>query len=50
MYLAGYSFFTAVKLSGEITSRAVRYAKESKRERRMGISLVPVMEDVRKIL
>ena len=50
MCLAGYSFFTAVKLSGEITSRAVRYAKESKRERRMGISLVPVMEDVRKIL
>ena len=50
MYLAGYSFFTSVKLSGEITSRAVRYAKESKRERRMGISLVPVMEDVRKIL
>lgn len=49
IFLSGYSFFPSVKMSGEITSRAIRYAKESERERRMGISLIPVMEDIRKV-
>ncbi len=44
------SFFPSVKVSGEITTRAVEYAKVTKRERRMGISLIPVMNDIRKIL
>ena len=50
LYLSGYSFFPSVKMSGEMTTRAIRYAKESKRERRLGISLVPVMNDIREVL
>ena len=50
LHLAGYSYFPSVRMSGEMTTRAIRYAKETKRERRMGISLVPVMNDIREVL
>lgn len=49
-FLGDYSFFPSVKMSGEITTRAIRYAKETKRERRLGISLLPVMSDIREVL
>lgn len=50
LHLAGYSYFPSARMSGEMTTRAIRYAKETKRERRMGISLVPVMNDIREVL
>lgn len=49
LLLSENSFFPSVRLSGEITTRALRYNKEIKRERRLGINLSSVMNDIRSL-
>ncbi len=43
----GSSFFPSVKISGEITSSAVKYSKDIRRERRLGVTLSSVMSEIR---
>lgn len=44
----GYSFFPAVKTAGELSSLTIRGSYEMKRERRLGVSLSPLMEELRR--
>lgn len=48
LMLKGGNFFSSVHTAGIIASDAVEWAKKHGRERRLGVSLIPVMDEIKR--